>query len=487
MLPPLKICFAASEATPLAKTGGLADVASALSRHLHRRGQDVRLFLPFYSKISIDDLAVFPVDFIQDVPIQLGSASFEFSAFATSLPNSDVTVYLIRCPDLFHRDGIYTGSDDEAARFVLFSRAVLECCQRMGWAPDVIHCNDWHTALIPFLLRGLYDWDSLFRNSKTLVTIHNIGYQGVFGSGMVDQLGLGQWSHLLDQEDLREGRVNFLRSGLIYADLVSTVSPTYAREIQTDDFGMGLQELLRTRRGSLIGILNGVDYGEWNPATDSQIPFHYSPARIDGKRRNKEYLLRQLGLSGRAEAPLAGIVSRLTHQKGFDLCIDVLDEAIARADLRLVVLGTGEDKYERYFASLQDRFPGRVCYHRGYHDELAHVIEAASDLFLMPSRYEPCGLNQMFSLKYGTIPIVRRTGGLADSVELFDPTTTRGTGFVFEHFTTEGFRWALRYALESYRNKPMWRLLMNNAMSRDFSWETQVERYIQLYGWLSRR
>jgi starch synthase len=481
----LKICFAASEMAPLAKTGGLGDVAGALPAHLYRLGHDVRPFLPFHAQIDREGGEFHRVDFLQDVPLRVGWRRSSFSVWTTKLPGTGLPVYLIDCPELFHRSAIYTGELDEARRFALFSRAVIESCQRMGWSPDLFHCNDWHTALIPLLLRTVYAWDEMFHHSRTILTIHNIGYQGVFPAEEVRELGLAEWAHQLDQDDLAAGRFNFLRCGIIYADLVTTVSPTYAQEIQTEHYGMGVEDLLRARRHRLVGILNGVDYAEWSPEKDRFIPHRYSRQRPAGKRKNKRYLLEQLGLPNGDRAPLFGIVSRLVHQKGFDLCAPVLPELLATRDVRLIALGSGEARYEEFFTWLQRRFPGKVVYHRGYHEELAHLIEAGADLFLMPSRYEPCGLNQMFSLRYGTIPVVRRTGGLADSVAGYDPQTGEGTGFVFDHFTPEGLHWAVEAALGTYRDKEAWRRLVSNAMAENYSWERQAERYVELYGWLA--
>jgi starch synthase len=481
----LKICFCASEAAPLAKTGGLADVAAALPASLLRLGHDVRLFVPFYSSIKDKTkelgLDLSPLDSIRDIPVEIGWKTYTFTAHGVRLPETDLTVHLIDCAELYDRPEIYTDDDDEAQRFALFCRAVIDSCQRMSWAPHVFHCNDWHTALIPFLLRTVYSWDGLFQNSRSLVTIHNIGYQGNFPSSLVGGPGLDQWSPLLDQEDLNAGRLNLLRTGLIYAEAVSTVSPTYAEEIQTDEYGMGLQQVLRARRDTLVGILNGVDYAQWSPECDPFIPHRYSVDDLEGKGRNKLHLLERLGLESGLEPPLIGMITRLVHQKGIDLCLEVLPELLSGTNARLVTLGSGEERYEQFFEDLQLRFPGRVCYHRGYNDELAHVIEAASDMFLMPSRYEPCGLNQLFGLKYGTLPIVRRTGGLADSVTPVDAASGEGTGFVFEHFTADGLHWALTRALEIWQDQGLWRRLMSNAMGRNFSWEVQVHPYVELY------
>ncbi len=481
---PLKICFAASEVSPFAKTGGLADVAAALPARLRQIGHDVRVFLPLYSSIASAGRDLGHVDFIRNVEVRMDWRTYSFSARTGRLPGSDVEVYFIDCPALYDRPAIYTMDADEVQRFGLLSRAVVECCQRMAWAPDVFHCNDWHVALIPLLLRSIYEWDKLFLRSKTLLTVHNLGYQGTFPAEAIDGLGLAGFRHLFDQEDLRAGRLNLLKNGLIYADRVSTVSPTYAREIQTPEYGLGLQDLLRARSRSLVGILNGVDYDLWSPESDSFVPHHFSAKRPAGKAKNKAHLLASLGLQPADGAPLVGIVSRLTPQKGLDLCFDVLPDLLAREELRLVLLGQGEAAYEEFFERLQRSFPGKVCFHRGYHEELAHVIEAASDMLLMPSRYEPCGLNQLFSLRYGTIPVVRKTGGLADSVEPVDG--DRGTGFLFEHFTPEGLRWALDQALAAYRDPQRWKRLMQNAMAKDFSWKRQAPLYVELYEGMTR-
>ena len=483
----LGICFVASEVVPFAKTGGLADVAGALPAYLRSRGHDVRLFMPFYSKIDRSQHDFTPVDFLQHVPLALGPRHFTFSGFVSRMPGaaSDLDVYFIDCPQLYHRDRIY-GEHDDHLRFALLSRAALECCQRMGFAPQIVHCNDWHTALVPLYLRTLYSWDRLFAHSKTVLTIHNIAYQGVFPAATVADLGLGDHTGLLHQEDLQRGMVNLMKTGVLYADVVSTVSRTYAREIQTEAYGEGLDGLLRQRSASVTGIVNGVDYSAWNPATDAHIPHHYTIDDVDeGKRRNKAHLLRELGLPAGEEAPLLGIVSRLTAQKGFDLVFEPLTEALRHLDLRLAVLGTGERRYEEHFYGLQRTFPQKVCYYRGYNEPLAHLIEAASDIFLMPSRFEPCGLNQMYSLKYGTAPVVRKTGGLADTVEHFDAATGEGTGFVFEHFDVTGFAWGLRQALIAYDNREAWARLRRNGMEKDYSWERQGAEYEKLYAALA--
>jgi starch synthase len=478
---PLRICFVSSEVAPLAKSGGLGDVSAALPRFLHGDGHDVRVFLPFYSVIDTRELVLYPVEFIRNVEIPFGGRSLRFTAYTTRLPGSDLAVYPIHCPELYDRPSLYTFDPDEHLRFAMLSRAAIASCQHMGFSPEVVHCNDWHAALIPLYLRSVYAWDWLFRRTKTLLTIHNIGYQGVFSAGTIAELGLGGHERRLDPDDLRQGRINFLKTGILHADAVTTVSPTYAREIQTDAYGMGLAGLLRARRQSVVGILNGVDYGEWDPRTDVHLPVPYSIDDLSGKHRNKELLLAELGLPHESGVPVIGMVTRLTVQKGVDLLFDALPGALRKHDFRLVVLGSGDPKYEQFFEGLQASLPSRVRFYRGYHNALAHRIEAACDMFLMPSQYEPCGLNQMFSLRYGTVPIVRRTGGLADSVEPYDPAAGSGTGFVFEPFTPEALQSALEQALATYRDAAAWRQLMRRGMSRDFSWPAQGRRYVELY------
>ena len=477
----MRIGMATAELAPLAKTGGLGDVAAALSIYLARGGHDVRTFLPFYSRIDLGDAPIHPVEFLRDVPLALGPHSYRFSVYTAQLPGSGLWIYLVDCPVLYHRPGIYTGDGDEHLRFLVLSRAAIESFQRMGWAPDVVHVHDWHTSLVPLYLQTVYAWDRLFAATRTVLTLHNVAYQGQFGAGILDDLGLGDHAYRLHQEDLAAGRINFLKTGILGADALTTVSRTHAREIQTDEYGFGLQDLLRARADRLVGIVNGVDYDEWNPETDPLLPHHYSAADLSGKAANKRDLLTELRLDHRADAPLLGIVSRFAYQKGLDLAFPPLAEAMQTTDLRLVALGSGEPSYEDFFTALQRRFPARVCYINAHSNPAAHRIEAASDLFLMPSRYEPCGLNQMYSQRYGTVPIVRRTGGLADTVEPWNPATGDGTGFVFEHATPQGVRWALRTALAAYRDQRSWARLIQNGMAQDFSWERQVGWYEELY------
>lgn len=475
----MKICMVASEATPFAKTGGLADVSSALTRALSAAGHDARLFLPMYAKLRSAGYKFSPVPEVQDIEFEFGGERARFSLSTLTLPESDAPVYFVRCPELFDTEALYPDDGRDHLRFALFSRAVLETCQRLGWGPDVVHCNDWHIGLLPLYLEVYYGWDELFKDTKTLLTIHNIGYQGLFPVEHLKALGLEDQKHLLYQEDVKDGVLSFLKTGLLYADLLSTVSETYAHEIQTEEYGMGLEQLLAKRADSLTGIVNGVDLGEWSPATDKLIPHNFTHNKLGGKTKNKRALSERLGLEFDERAAVLGIVSRLTWQKGFELLPDVLPVLLRRKDVRLAILGSGDEKYEKYFAWLQEMFPGQVGFHCGYDESLAHLVEAGSDMFIMPSRYEPCGLNQMYSLAYGTVPVVRNTGGLADTVR---ENEQDGTGFCFDQFDSPSLLQALERALESWSDPKRWRALMLRGMAQDYSWERQAKHYIDLYG-----
>ena len=479
---PLRIALVSSELTPFAKTGGLGDVVAALAVALHRAGHDVKVFVPLYATTEKAGADFSPVERVQAVPLRLGPWEVPFSLWQANIPGSDLPASFVHCPQLYGRAGFYTQDWDEGIRFAYLTRAALAACQHRGWSPQIFHCNDWHTALGPLFLKTSLAWDRLFADTKTVLTVHTLGYQGMFAASLLDDLGLRNKSHLFWQEDLQAGRINFLKTGIVYADLLTTVSKTYAQEIQTAEQGFGLDALLRERRGALLGIVNGIDPAEWNPEADPHLPATYSAADMAGKARCKAALLAEAGLDPTAYKPLVGVVSRLTFQKGFDLLFDTLPPLLAADELRFVALGSGETKYVDFLRWLAQRFPGRAAFHEGYSNPLAHRIEAGADAFLMPSRYEPCGLNQMYSQRYGTVPIVRNTGGLADTVEAYDRGADSGTGFVFEHFTAEGLNWALRYALWLYReDREAWTRMSKRGMERDFSWGRQVQEYVDAY------
>jgi len=478
---PLRVCFTSAEMTPFAKAGGLADVSGALVKYLHAFGHDIRLFMPAYASIRLEGLEVHPLRTLQNVSLQLGAYAYQFSALTARLPGSGACVYLIDCPACYHRASIYTFDADEHRRFLLLTQAVFICCQRLEFAPQIMHFNDWHTAAGTALLRSTYSREPLFADTRSVLTVHNIGYQGVIGSASIDEVLPGGPVSMFDQAELAAGRINLLRTGLAHADLITTVSPTYAREIQGAELGMGLEDVLRARSAALVGILNGVDYDEWDPRRDRYLPRQYGPIQVAVKTDLKQQFQRRLALNGGENTALIGMIGRLASQKGIDLLFDALPQLLQGRDFNLVVLGDGEAQYQDFFSGLQHRFAARVHFHRGYSDEMAHWIEAASDMFLMPSRYEPCGLNQMYSLRYGTVPIVRRTGGLADSVQHFDAASGQGTGIVFNDYNAEAVVWAVNTALDLYRNPDIWQRLVQNGMTQDFSWSRQVPRYIELY------
>jgi starch synthase len=478
---PLRICFLTAEMAPFAKAGGLADVSGALVKYLHAAGHDIRLFMPGHASIRREQLEIYPVDFLQQVPVSIGATQYHFSVQTARLPDSQAFVYLIDCPAMFGGPAIYTAAADEYRRYLLLTHAAFLCCQRMGFAPQIMHCNDWHTALAPLWLKSIYRWDQLFAATRSVLTIHNLGYQGILGPAAASEVLAGAGTELLHQEDLRAGRVNLLRHGLLYADLLTTVSPTYAREIQTAEYGAGLDDTLRARSAALIGILNGVDYADWDPRTDPYLPRPYGANQLGVKAGLKQEFLARMGLQAAERRPLIGMITRLTAQKGIDLLHHALPPLLATRDFSLMVLGSGEAHYESFFTSLAQQHPGRVAFHRGYSEELAHWIEAAGDMFLMPSHYEPCGLNQMYSLRYGTVPIVRRTGGLADSVQHFDAASGAGTGIVFDHYNGEALGWAVGTALDLYQQKGTWRRLVQNGMAQDFSWQRRVPQYVEAY------
>jgi starch synthase len=478
----LNICAIASEIVPFAKTGGLADVASALSRQLTTRGHDVRLFMPFYAQVRRDRIDATRVESLQGLRIVIGRHEYRVDIWKADLPGSTTPVFLVESDALYARPTLYTSDPDEHRRFLALCRAALECCRRMNFRPHIVHAHDWHAAIAPLWLRSNYRNDPVFAGTKSVLTIHNIGYQGEFNAADVADLDLGPDLYLLHQDDLKAGRINALKQGILHADAVTTVSPTYAQEITTPRYGMGMEQALSSRGQAVRGILNGVDYAEWDPRHDRHLPIHFGPQNLARKAELKRnFLLRENLRPAHGRVPLFGIVSRLAVQKGFDLLMETLPALLQDHDVRLAVLGSGDPRYEKFFTGLVERNRGRAWFFGGHDEALAHWIEGASDVFLMPSQYEPCGLNQMYSLRYGTIPVVRRTGGLADSVVHFDPATGNGTGIVFNDFDTSAINWALQTALEWYSQPALWDRIVQNAMRQDFSWTTQSSEYLRLF------
>ncbi|MGE0141891.1 MAG: glycogen synthase GlgA [Planctomycetota bacterium] len=488
MTDPLRISLVSSEVTPFAKTGGLADVVAGLGRWLGKAGHEANVFMPLYGQVRSGGFDLHEARDVGRLKIRFDGSEHEVGAMVGTLPDSKVRVYFVDCPTMFARDRLYSSTyADEHIRFGLLCRAAIEFCQRLQFAPDVFHCNDWHTALIPLYLRTVYAWDGMFRRTKTLLTIHNIGYQGQFPARVIEDLGLAESRSLFHQDDLRDrNEVNFLKTGLLYADWLTTVSESYAREIQSAEGGRGLDPVLRARSSALSGIVNGVDYGDWDPENDRWLSAPFSNKNLAGKAVAKRKLLDRFNLRSGDDSIVIGIVSRLTSQKGFDLLPDTLPVIMRDERVRLCALGSGEARYEDYFQWLRDQLPDRVGIYRGYHEELAHWIEAGSDVFLMPSLFEPCGLNQMYSLRYGTVPIVRRTGGLADTVQDWNPATGTGTGFVFDRFDAHALLSTMQRTIATWDDKAAWAKLMANGMAQDWSWDRQGPRYVDLYRRIAR-
>jgi starch synthase len=473
----MRIVFVASEGVPFSKTGGLADVVGALPKALAQSGQPVEVILPRYRMTKAGK----SLPHLSSLTIPLASG-FRFAAIQDGGELKGVHTLFVDMPEFFDRDGLYQdkGEDypDNAARFAAFSLAALETIKRTGGPPDIIHCHDWQSALVPVYLRNLYTGDPFYAAASVLLTVHNLGYQGLFPPHILPQISLHAGLFTIEGLEFY-GKVNLLKGGLIFSDYISTVSRKYAEEIQTGEYGCGLDGVLRARAGRLAGILNGVDYDAWDPATDKLIPSNYSPADFKGKATCKKALLERMGARAVAlERPLIGIVSRFAAQKGFDLIAEIAEPLMAM-DIYVVALGTGEPQFEDLFKRLAAKFPEKFFVKVAYDNTLAHQIEAGSDIFLMPSRYEPCGLNQIYSLKYGTVPAVRATGGLDDTIEAFDGKS--GTGFKFDEYSPAALLASLQEAVTAFQDQKTWRRLMLNGMRKDFSWANSAEQYARIY------
>jgi starch synthase len=474
----MHIAFAASECVPFSKTGGLADVVGALPRALAGLGHQVSVYLPRYRQTKLTD----PQTVVRSITVPFDDR-YRFCSVVTAGASSGVRYYFVDYPPYFDREALYGTSagdyPDNAERFALFSRAVLEASKVLG-VPNVFHCHDWQSALLPVLLRSLYAEDPAFRDVGTVFTIHNMGYQGLFPPDILPLLML-PWDLLTISKMEFFGQVNFLKGALVFADFVTTVSKKYSLEIQTTEYGFGLEGVLRSRAATVTGILNGVDYDEWSPQTDKFAAGKYSPQDLSGKAKCKQDLLNAFGVVGaNPKLPVIGIVSRFAAQKGFDLIAQIMDR-LAREEMIVVALGAGDKPYEEMFQRLNKQFPNKIAVKVAYDNAIAHKIEAGADMFLMPSKYEPCGLNQIYSLKYGTVPIVRATGGLDDTIEPWDARTGKGTGFKFTEYTGEALLITIRQALLAYRDQSSWQTLMRNGMGRDFSWGASAREYGKIY------
>jgi len=475
---PMHIAFVASECVPFSKTGGLADVVGALPRALAAAGHQVSVFTPRYRLTRVPDEHTV----VQSITVPFDDR-YRFCSIVEGTGYPGVRFFFVDYPPFFDRDGLYgTASGDfpdNAERFALFCRAVLEASKILG-LPDIFHCHDWQASLVPVLLKTQYAEDPALRGVGTVFTIHNIGYQGLFPPEILPLLTL-PWDLFTITKMEFFGNVNFLKGALTYSDFVTTVSRKYAQEIQTTEFGFGLEGVLKARTETVAGILNGVDYEEWNPESDKFIAAHYGPEDLSGKLECKRDLLRAMGLAEKdLSLPVVGIVSRFAAQKGFDLIGQVIDR-LALEEILFTVLGSGDRLYEEMFMRLAKRVPEKIAVRIAYDNALAHKIIAGADMFLMPSRYEPCGLSQIYSLKYGTPTVARATGGLDDTIDPWDPRTKKGNGFKFQEYTGEALMRTIRQATTVYRDQPSWQKLMRNGMARDFSWRVEAREYVRIY------
>lgn len=478
----MKIIMIASECVPYIKTGGLADVVGALPGVLRKMGHEVMVIIPLYSMIDYQGYHLHP--HLQSLGVWMGNTMEWCSIHQADMQGT--AIYFIESIKYFSRYGLYHDASfndylDNPHRYGFFTRAGLQLCKDIGFKPDIVHAHDWHTALAPAFLK-IWHWnDAILGDAASVLTIHNIAYQGVYDKQAYDYIGLG-WDNFTSDKFEDHGKINFLKGGIVYTDMVNTVSPTYARESRTPAGGYGLAPYLNDKGDNYWGILNGCDYEKWNPSTDSLIPAHYSPADISGKAVCKQALQERLGLEVDPEIPIIGVVSRLVSQKGLDLLAQVMDRIVSQMQVQFAILGSGEKDLEDFFGQIPVRFPGQVASYLGYSDELSHWIEAGSDFFIMPSVYEPCGLNQMYSLKYGTLPIVRATGGLDDTVQQYDESTGTGTGFKFWEISANAIYYTVGWAVSTYYDRPHHMTnMIHQAMLQDFSWEKSAQAYLALY------
>lgn len=478
----MRIVFLASECSPFAKTGGLADVIGALPLALHKLGHEVMVVMPKYAMLDYDEYGLNP--YLSPLGVWMGDTEEWCSVHRSDI--TGIPTYFIESNKYFDRWGLYHDADyndyqDNPRRFGLLTRAGLQLCRELGFRADIVHTHDWQTALGAAYLKVWHWNDPILGSAASLLTIHNIAYQGVYSAEHYPYLGL-QWGNFTSQKFEDHGQINFLKGGIHYSDLVNTVSPTYARETRTPELGFGLAPYLNDRGDTYFGILNGVDYTVWDPAVDRLIPERYTSTDLAGKAVCKRALQHRFLLEPSSDTLILAVISRLVAQKGLDLLRQVLEDVLGNMRVQVVVLGAGEKDLEAFFGDLPKRYPGRVGCYIGYHNELSHWIEAGADLFVMPSRYEPCGLNQIYSLRYGTLPLVRATGGLDDTVQQYDERTGAGTGFKFWDATPAALYYTIGWAVSTYYDRPQhWRKLVQAAMKENFSWERSAAAYVTAY------
>src|SRR5258707_2170106 len=473
---PLKILMLAAEAVPFAKVGGLADVVGALPKALQDLGHDVRVVMPRYGQINTERFELKTV--VDTLTVQMSSFQEQMSVLEGSIGNG-IPIYFIDAPRYFDRENIY-GYTDDGERFILFCRAALDAVRSLGWSPDVIHCNDWQTGIVPNWMHTVYRDDPFFASTASVYTIHNLAYQGIFGYRILEVAGVAAGGFLYPQIVELANVVDIMGRGILFADAITTVSERYAQEILTPTFGEKLDQLLRSRRERLFGILNGIDYQEMNPATDRYIHTRFDRETLDKRAANKRVLQKRAHVPVKSGVPLIAMISRLADQKGFDLLAQIIQPLLAQG-IQLVVLGIGDQHYHEMFQNLAARYPDQVAIFLTFNTELAQHIYAGSDMFMMPSRFEPCGLGQLIAMRYGSVPIVRAVGGLADTVQEYDPRTGEGNGFTFTNYDPWEFFAAIVRALELYRFKDIWRTLQQRGMAADHSWHASAMRYVEAY------
>lgn len=475
----MRILLASSEVFPFAKTGGLADVAGALPKALRNLGMDVRVIMPKYKGIEEKGFPITYSGYHISCPVSQRMVDAEIA----ESHYDGITIYLVDKDEYYYRDNLYSTQDgdfiDNAERFIFFSKSIIEAVRVTGFVPDVIHCNDWQTALVPVFLKALYRQDSALSKIASLLTIHNLGYQGLFWHLDWHLLNMG-WEYFTPSFLEFYGKINFLKGGIVFSDILNTVSKGYSKEIQTPEFGSGLDGILQTRKDDLYGIVNGIDYDEWNPQKDVHIPARYDVNHLKNKKVCKAALQKAFGLPVDDTIPVISSISRLADQKGFDLLAEGFERLLSLG-VQYILLGTGERKYHELFAGLAQKHPDAFSVKIAYDNALAHLIEAGSDMFLMPSRYEPCGLNQLYSLKYGTIPVVRAVGGLEDTIEDNIENPRTNTGFKFYDYTTDAMLGAIERAFIMYRKDREWASMIKRCMEQDFSWEKSAGEYKTLY------
>lgn len=478
----MKIFFVSSEVVPFAKTGGLADVAGALPKALQELGHEVKVFLPRYKKVDRDKFRLKP--FLTGLEVQIGNSAERFDILEAKIPGSIAMAYFVENERYFGgRDELYgvAGKDyeDNLERFTLFCKAAVEFLKKSEFRPDVVHCNDWQSALLIAYLKVWYKDDPFFKKTATVYSIHNMGYQGTFPKDKLWITGMG-WDQFVPDKLEFWDKLSLTKAGFVYADVINTVSETYAEEIQTPEYGHGLDGLMRARRDDLYGIINGIDYEIWDPEEDAYIPINFSSDCVAEKSEIKLALQKEMELPQSKTVPLIGIISRLADQKGFDILASDI-EKIMHLKCQMAILGLGEPKYHELLKEMRQKYPEHISVRFGFDDPLAHRIYAGSDMFLMPSRYEPCGLGQLISFKYGTVPIVRKTGGLADTVTEFYPATGKGDGFTFEEYTAKALHGAITRAVGAFSRKASWKKLVEKVMEYDYSWGASAKKYVALY------